>query len=235
MNDTLMCHTVSASTKNNASKFSYNSIQGHHHSLFEISYYADKLKLRWAMSAGCLQDPNGISARYAAPSVLKRAILGCGIIQSEAGNILVIPDMHLPYHHRDSFDFVHAAFKAYKCKKVINTGDIFDHHQGSYHESEPDALDPETEFKLTRQHAAVLQKMFPVMDISRGNHDAIPSRKLKTVGLPSSMLADENKLYDLKPTWKWHSEYYFNSGGGRPALIPMTLTKRGRWDKKIPK
>lgn len=233
MNDCLMVHSVSGSTKNNASKFTHHTIQGHHHSLFEISYYADKAKLRWSMSCGCLQDPNGIAARYASGNVLKRPILGCGVIKGDKGNILVIPDLHLPYHHRDAFNFLQAVSKKFKCKQVINTGDLFDHHRGSYHESEPDALDAETEYELAREHAHTLQKLFPKMVITMGNHDAIPTRKAKTVGLPASMLSDMNAVYGLKPTWDWVDEYYFDSGNGEPVLVPMTLNKRGRWDGKV--
>ena len=232
-NDCLMTHSVSASTKNNAKAFSHNSIQGHHHSLFEISYYADKAQLRWSMSCGCLQDPNGVSARFAAGAVLKRSILGCGVIKSDQGNILVIPDLHLPYHHQDAFEFLVAVKKKYRCRKVINTGDIFDNHTGSYHESEPDAYDPETEYQLTKDYAQGLQKLFPKMVITSGNHDAIPKRKAKTVGLPSSMLSDMNAIYGLKDSWTWVDEYYFDSGNGKPALVPMNLNKRGRWDKVV--
>ena len=69
------------------------------------------------------------------------------------------------------------------------------------------------------------------MIITKGNHDIIPERKLKTAGLPSSMLQDYNKLYDLKDTWVWTEEHKFDSHGGKPMLVPMILNKHGRWTK----
>ena len=69
--DTLMRHSISANTKNNAKGFSHNTIQGHHHTLFDIVYNADSLLLNWAMTVGCYLDPRSLAARYAKNNVLK--------------------------------------------------------------------------------------------------------------------------------------------------------------------
>lgn len=231
--DTLLIHSISANTINNAAKFSHNSIQGHHHSSFSIAYHADKAQLRWSMSVGALLDPNSPAARYGAGAILKRPILGCGVLFSEKGNTLVIPDMHLPYQHKDSFDFLYQVSQEIGATQILNVGDLYDHHRGSYHESEVDSLSEEDEYKMCKKYAKELQEMFPSMVISLGNHDLIPQRKLKSVGLPTSMLNDYNALYETKPTWEWVKEYWFDSKGAVPALVPMSLNKKGRWDKKV--
>ena len=143
-------------------------------------------------------DIHSVAARYASGAVLKRAILGCGVVVSETkSNRLVISDLHLPYHHRDAFDFLEAVSKEFDCEEILNTGDVIDNHQGSYHESEPDAPDAETEYELAKVFAMELEGLFPEMTITSGNHDRIPARKLKTVGLPSSMVGDYNAIYGL--------------------------------------
>lgn len=76
----LMIHTSSASVLNIARTHSHNLIQGHHHSVFGIEYFSDKLKLRWAMSVGCLIDPNHPAFNYAKGATSKRPILGCGVV-----------------------------------------------------------------------------------------------------------------------------------------------------------
>lgn len=232
-NDTLMVHTIGANTATNAARYSHNSVQGHHHSSFGIERYADASSLRWSMTVGCLLDPKSPAARYASRQILKRPVLGCGMILGPNGNFLIISDLHLPYQHRDAFAFLAALKKEYKFKYVLNVGDVFDHHRGSYHESETDAHDEETEYRLARKYAKQLQVMFPHMVITQGNHDMIPKRKLKTVGLSRSVLKDYNQMYDLKDTWKWVDQYQFNSLGGFPIVHPMVLTSRGRWDKVI--
>lgn len=234
MNDCLMQHSIGANTKTNAQGFAHNTIQGHHHSEFGVIHYADKSMIRWTMSVGCLLDPNSPAARYGKSNAKKRPILGCGVILSEKkGNYLVIPDTHMPYHHKDSFDFLWDVACAYDTQNYLHVGDLIDHHASSYHESEPDAYYPEQEKELAQENAQYLQEMFPDMDISEGNHDVIPKRKAKSMGLPTSMLSDMNKIYDLENTWRWHDEYFFDCGGGQPHVVPMVMNKRGRWNKKV--
>jgi len=228
-----MVHSLSSNTLNNATKFSHHSIQGHHHSIQGVERFADKGKLRWSMSVGCLLDPNSPAARYASRAVLKRPILGCGLLLSKRGNTLVISDLHLPYQHPDAFDFLIELERHYSFSRILNVGDIFDHHRGSYHESETDAYGEEEEYYRASEDAHLLQSIFPSMRITRGNHDDIPVRKAKTVGLPVSMLHDTNKLYGLNKSWRWEDQYWFDTWGAYPIVVPMVLNKRGRWDKGI--
>lgn len=233
MPDTLMAHSLSSNTLNNAKQFSHHSIQGHHHSLQGIERFADKGMLRWSMSVGCLLDPNSPAARYGSKAVLKRPILGAGLLLGPKGNTLIVPDLHLPYHHRDSFEFLSALSEYYKFKRILCVGDVFDHHRPSFHESETDALNAEDEYEAARVEAHALQAMFPRMTITVGNHDAIPVRQAKTVGLPMKMLSDTNRVYELKNTWKWVDEHWFDSWGSYPVVVPMVLKSQGGWDGSI--
>ncbi len=230
--DTLMTHSVGANPIQNAARYSHNSIQGHHHSVFGIAYHADMNNLRWHMSVGCLLDQNSPAARYGKMAVLKRPILGCGVILSDLGNFLVISDLHIPYHHKHSFEFLWAVAAEFKCDHILNVGDVIDHHAGSFHESEPDAYSAEEEYELAKKYAQELEQMFPYMVITTGNHCNIPVRKAKAAGLPMSMLSDFNHLYSLEGGWDWVDIHKFATKGGTPILVPMTLNKRG-WDKKV--
>jgi hypothetical protein len=231
--DTLMVHSLSSNTLNNATKFSHHSIQGHHHSIQGVERFADKGMLRWSMSTGCLIDPHSPAARYGSKQVLKRPILGCGMLISTRGNTLVIPDLHLPYQHPDAFSFLESLNTYYNFQRVLCVGDIFDHHRPSYHESEADALNAEDEYERATEDAQSLQEMFPAMHITLGNHDDLPVRQAKTVGIPLQMLSDVNKVYGLSKGWIWLDQHWFDSWGSYPIVVPMVLNKRGRWDKTI--
>lgn len=233
MKDTLMAHAIGANLATNARNLSHNSIQGHYHSVFGEVRHADKRTLRWAMGVGCLMDPNSPAARYAKGQYNRRPILGAGMLLGGKESFLVIPDLHMPYHHGDAFDFLYELNQIHKFDHILNAGDLYDHHSGSYHESETDALNPEDEYSAAIKAAHDLQEIFPRMVITNGNHDKIPQRKLKTVGLPVSMLSDYNKLYDTEDTWKFVDEYWFDSKGSYPVTHPMVLNKRGRWDGDI--
>ena len=52
--------------------------------------------------------------------------------------ILVISDMHMPYHHPDSFAFLKAVKKSFDPTRIINIGDEVDNHGISFHDSDPD-------------------------------------------------------------------------------------------------
>jgi len=74
----LMVHTMSGNTLTNAKVHSHSCVQGHHHSLFGIEYFADTEVIRWAMTVGCLIDPHSPAFNYAKGATVKRPILGCG-------------------------------------------------------------------------------------------------------------------------------------------------------------
>lgn len=230
-----MVHSIGANTLSNATRLSHNSVQGHHHSVAGVERFADEGNTRWSMSVGCLLDPESPAARYGRSGVVKRPILGSGMCLSEQGNTLYISDLHAPYQHRDALDFLYALENHYQFAQVFQVGDLYDHHRGSYHESEPDALNAEDEYEAAREFAHDLQDIFPDMVISCGNHDHIPQRKLKTVGLPVSMLSDYNQLYGTENTWKWCERHWHDTLGGFPIHVPMITNKRGRWDGVIPK
>lgn len=75
----LLTHVVSSSLKNNAEKFSHCSIQGHLHGVLGVEYYADIEQLRWSMGVGCLVNNEMPAFKYAKGSVLRKAIIGCGV------------------------------------------------------------------------------------------------------------------------------------------------------------
>lgn len=234
--DCLMTHKISTSTLNNASKFSYHSIQGHFHGVMAVERFADEMKTRWSMTVGSLMDPDSAPARYGAGAIMKRPILGCGLLLgARKGNTLILSDLHIPYQHTDALDFLSGLAAEFKPKRVLCVGDIYDNHRGSYHENEPDALNEEDEYYAAKEYAAKLQGLFPNMIITRGNHDDILKRKAKTVGLPVSMLSDMNKIYGTRNSWKWVDKYMFDTWGGYPMTVPMITDIKGRWDGVLPR
>ena len=53
--------------------------------------------------------------------------------------VMVIGDLHIPYHHKDSFAFLRALKKKYKgFDLVVNIGDELDQHAISMHDNDPD-------------------------------------------------------------------------------------------------
>lgn len=120
---------------------------------------------------------------------------------SKYNSILVIPDLHAPYHHPDSLDFLIAVAAKYKPDTVVNLGDETDHHAMSYHDSDPNLDSAGMELVKARGFLQDLAKVFPYMKLCHSNHGSMLHRKAKTHGIPADML-------------KTYREILFPNGGG---------------------
>jgi len=66
--------------------------------------------------------------------------------------ILVISDMHIPYHHKDAIKFLKEIKKEFKPDTVVNIGDSLDFHAISMHDSNPDLYSAGYELKEARRY-----------------------------------------------------------------------------------
>ena len=92
--------------------------------------------------------------------------------------VMVIGDMHIPYHHKDSMAFLRALKKKYKgFDLVVNIGDELDQHAISMHDSDPDLPSAGDELKLAKTHVKELEKIFPDMTLVDSNHSSLVYRR----------------------------------------------------------
>lgn len=120
--------------------------------------------------------------------------------------ILVISDMHIPYHHPDSFKFLKALKKQFKPTRVVNIGDEIDNHGISFHDSDPDLLSPGDELEQSIYYIQQLEKMFPKMDLVDSNHGSLAYRRAKAGGIPRHFIREYNDVLGVGPGWKWQEE-----------------------------
>lgn len=131
--------------------------------------------------------------------------------------ILNIPDLHFPYHHPDSFDFLQAVKKEYKPTRVVCLGDMEDMHAMSYHEHDPDLRSAGDELGELRECVAQLYAMFPRMDILESNHGSLTWRKAKTHGIPRAYIREYNDVLQVGPGWKWFYDLTLELPDGTPV------------------
>lgn len=72
-------HGKSANGLRLGQSMSMNTVQGHHHSVFDIQYHANPTNIFWSMIVGCLIDDKSLAFAYNKLQ-MKRPIVGCGII-----------------------------------------------------------------------------------------------------------------------------------------------------------
>lgn len=131
------------------------------------------------------------------------------IVGKKKGNVMeiqdkvtgVISDLHIPGHHENALEFCQDTFSDNKVEQVVCIGDIIDHHYISRHLSEPRALNPNDEWDASMVELKRWIKAFPNMGIAEGNHDQIPYRQAKTLGIPPEFLKTLHDMYDLPDTW----------------------------------
>lgn len=120
--------------------------------------------------------------------------------------ILVISDMHIPYHHPDLIEFLAYLKKKYKPTRIISMGDELDKHALSFHDHDPDLPSAGDELRQSKVVIAELYQMFPKMDIIESNHGSLVWRKAKTNGIPRHYIKSYNEVLGVGPNWKWSFE-----------------------------
>jgi len=118
-------------------------------------------------------------------------------------SVLVISDLHIPYHHQDAFDFLKALKKKYKPDMIVNIGDELDHHAISMHEHNPDLMSAGDELKNSRVYIQELEKIFPRMTLVHSNHSSLVYRRALKYGLPKDYLKSYNEFLGVGNGWKW--------------------------------
>lgn len=133
--------------------------------------------------------------------------------------VLVISDLHIPYHHPDSFDFLKAIKKKYKPDRVVCIGDELDNHAMSFHDSDPDLRSAGDELRIARKYIKELEKVFPKMDLVDSNHGSLFYRKAKAHGIPKCAILPYNDLLGVGKGWKWHQELTIKLSDGEQCYF----------------
>lgn len=120
--------------------------------------------------------------------------------------ILVIGDLHFPYHHKQAFSFLKAVKKKYRPTRIISIGDEIDGHAWSYHEKSTELDGAGIEFLKAKKCMKQLEQIFPAMDILESNHGSLHIRKQQTTGLPEGFIKSYNEAWGVSKKWKWHYE-----------------------------
>jgi hypothetical protein len=130
--------------------------------------------------------------------------------------VLVIPDLHAPYEHKDAFRFIKSVIDKYKPDKVIILGDEIDHHCISFHDKDPDIpFSPSSELDNAIAHLEQLYTIIPNATVLESNHGSLVYRKGKHHGLSRSVFKSYRDILQAPIGWVWEYEHFCKFSNGR--------------------
>lgn len=117
--------------------------------------------------------------------------------------VLIIGDTHEPYTLDGYLEFCQSIRDAWACDTVVHIGDLVDHHSLSFHDSEPLLHDVHGEYTNACERLSRWYKAFPELTLITGNHDLIPARQLKKLGMePTIWMRPIKELYEMPKGWE---------------------------------
>jgi hypothetical protein len=139
--------------------------------------------------------------------------------------ILLISDMHHPYSHPDTVDFLAALKQKYQPTRVICLGDEVDHHAMSFHDSDPDLPSAGDELQKAIQGLRPIYELFPEMDLVDSNHGSMVYRKGKHHGIPRKYLRSYGEVLEAPAGWVWHMDMLIPIPGGNQLYVHHGINK----------
>lgn len=144
--------------------------------------------------------------------------------------ILLISDLHVPYHHPNALPFLQMLKERYNPTRIICLGDELDKHAMSFHDSDPDLPSAGDELAAALPVIAQLQEMFPVMDLIDSNHGSMVYRKAKHHGIPRRYIKSYNDVLGVGDGWQWHMDLVLDMS---PWGVPDVYVHHGKSSKAV--
>ena len=137
-------------------------------------------------------------------------------------SVLVISDLHIPYHHPDAFAFLKALKTKYKFDHIVNIGDELDQHAISMHEHNPDLYSAGHELEESKKHVKELEKIFPKMVLVHSNHSSLVYRRALKYGMPKAYLKHYNEFLGVGKGWEWVDDHTITLSDNSSPLISIS-------------
>lgn len=119
-------------------------------------------------------------------------------------NILILPDIHLPWPNWDAIKQARIWADKHKPDLIIQLGDITDQKIWSRWTKDIDDFSPSEEFTRAEAHMHELHDLFPKMLVLTGNHDRRILSRAVEAGIPSQLFSDIDQVFNFKG-WRWYN------------------------------
>lgn len=117
--------------------------------------------------------------------------------------VLVIPDLHAPFIHKDALAFTCAIRDRFNTDTTVFLGDEIDSHAVSNYASDPDGDSPGIELEKAVIELKRWMKEYPEALLCVSNHTMRPWIKMQGAGLPKRLQPKLREVLDAPEGWKW--------------------------------
>lgn len=148
--------------------------------------------------------------------------------------VLIIPDLHCPFNHVDSFRFLSKIKEKYLDSRsiIMNLGDEVDGNQISFHDKDPDMpFSPTTELEAAINEIQKLKELFPKMYLCESNHGSLVYRRQKAAGLPRHYFKSYQEILNT-PKWHWSEDFILKTKLGPIYLCHGKTATYGKLAKE---
>ena len=128
------------------------------------------------------------------------------VAKEDNSRILVISDLHAPYHDPDAIQFLSMLHDRYDFTRIISVGDEQDISAASFHDANVDMLSAGHELAAAQKVLQELESIFPRMDIMSSNHGDLYYRRAKHHGIPLHVIKSYNDVLGVGNGWQWHTD-----------------------------
>lgn len=121
--------------------------------------------------------------------------------------VLVIPDMHHPFCHQDSLEFLKAVKKRFNPNLFVCLGDEIDAHAFSRFPKDPDGLSAGQELQAAIDALVPFYVEFPNMLVCESNHTVRPMKQMFEAGLPKAFHPSYATMLNAPDGWVWKERH----------------------------
>ena len=127
--------------------------------------------------------------------------------------VLVIPDLQIPFEHKDALPFIRTVAAAVEPTQIVCIGDEVDQMALSRFDPDPEGEGAGPELRRAIAHLRAWYEAFPDVKVCTSNHTGRIQKKAFHAGIPEAYLRPVNDWMQAPSGWQW--EDYWEIDGVR--------------------
>ena len=121
--------------------------------------------------------------------------------------VLVIPDLQIPYEHKDALSFMRYVSDAFAPDEVVCIGDEVDQMALSRFDPDPEADGAGPELRKAINKLKKWYEVFPHVKVCTSNHTGRVQKKAFHAGIPEAYMRPIREWMEAPEGWEWRDNW----------------------------